>query len=655
MTRKWIDFNARKTWAVLLALFGLVFALGGYGSYRVSEQRLRAEKHNELAVIAALKSGQIAEWRQARLDDVRMYAASPLFRRAVAAWLKDPGDTGLRDDFRERFRLVEEIYGYTGALLLDPDGRMLLNVRDDPEAVDAATVAAVAQAVAEKRPVLSELFRGDDGHICLDAAAPVLDADNQPVAAVVLRYDAQKYLYPHLQSWPVPSRSAETLLVRKDGDSVLFLNDLRFQAGAALTQRFPLTRTDIPAVQAVLGKQNEFEGNDYRNVAVLAHLELVTGSHWFMVAKVDRSEMLAELSFRAWVSALFVMVLIGLTAAVMAFLARQRQFRVYQALHASEQETREARQAQGVSELRYRRLFEAARDGILILDAETGMVVDVNPYMIEITGHSKEEFLQRKVWDLGFFRNIVANQDNFAELQQKEYVRYEDMPLESADGSQVDVEFVSNVYLVEGKKVIQCNIREISERKRAERALHAEKEFARTLLDNIVDGVVACDAKGTLVLFNRAAQEWHGMDALTIPSGEWGSHYDLYEPDGTTPQPTGAVPLLRAFHGETVRDVEMSIVAKGRPPRHILASGSPFYDDRHNILGAVAVMHDITERRRAESLLVERVAELQRWQNVTLGRENRVLELKHEVNELLGKAGQPPRYPSAESLDRKEK
>ena len=211
------------------------------------------------------------------------------------------------------------------------------------------------------------------------------------------------------------------------------------------------------------------------------------------------------------------------------------------------------------------------------------------------------------------------------------------------------------MYLVEGKKVIQCNIREISERKRAERALHAEKEFARTLLDNIVDGVVACDAKGTLVLFNRAAQEWHGMDALTIPSGEWGSHYDLYEPDGTTPQPTGAVPLLRAFHGETVRDVEMSIVAKGRPPRHILASGSPFYDDRHNILGAVAVMHDITERRRAESLLVERVAELQRWQNVTLGRENRVLELKHEVNELLGKAGQPPRYPSAESLDRKEK
>ena len=95
MTRKWIDFNARKTWAVLLAVLVLVFAVGGYGSYRVSEQRIRAEKHNELAVIAALKSGQIAEWRQARLDDARMYAASPLFRRAVAAWLKVADVTAL--------------------------------------------------------------------------------------------------------------------------------------------------------------------------------------------------------------------------------------------------------------------------------------------------------------------------------------------------------------------------------------------------------------------------------------------------------------------------------------------------------------------------------------------------------------------------------
>jgi phosphoserine phosphatase RsbU/P len=120
------------------------------------------------------------------------------------------------------------------------------------------------------------------------------------------------------------------------------------------------------------------------------------------------------------------------------------------------------------SELRYRRLFESAKDGILILDAETGMVVDVNPFLIQLLGFSREAFLGKEIWELGFFKDIVANQDNFAELQQQEYIRYEDKPLETADGRRIDVEFVSNVYLVNHQKVIQCNIRDITERKRVE-------------------------------------------------------------------------------------------------------------------------------------------------------------------------------------------
>ena len=129
-------------------------------------------------------------------------------------------------------------------------------------------------------------------------------------------------------------------------------------------------------------------------------------------------------------------------------------------------------QALIASEVRYRRLFEAARDGILILDAETGMVVEVNPFLIELLGYSREAFLGKKVWDLGFFKDIVANQDNFAELQRKEYICYEDMALETAEGRRIEVEFVSNVYRVNRQKVIQCNIRDITTRKRMEQALH---------------------------------------------------------------------------------------------------------------------------------------------------------------------------------------
>jgi len=143
----------------------------------------------------------------------------------------------------------------------------------------------------------------------------------------------------------------------------------------------------------------------------------------------------------------------------------------------------------------------------------------------------------------------------------------------------------------------------LEDQKRIEEILNREQEFTRTLLDNIADGVVACDAKGRLVLFNRAAREWHGMDALGLPPEEWGGRYDLYGPDETTPLPTESIPLIRAFHGETVRDAGMTIAAKGQPIRHILATGCPFFDARHNLLGAVAVMRDITGiKRSAEAL-----------------------------------------------------
>jgi PAS domain S-box-containing protein len=123
------------------------------------------------------------------------------------------------------------------------------------------------------------------------------------------------------------------------------------------------------------------------------------------------------------------------------------------------------------SELRYRRLFESAKDGILILDAETGMVVDVNPFLITILGFSHEEFLSKAIWELGFFNDIWANAEKFAELKDKEYVRYEHLPLETCSGQRIEVEFVSNVYLVNGSKVIQCNVRDVTARREAEEAL----------------------------------------------------------------------------------------------------------------------------------------------------------------------------------------
>jgi formate hydrogenlyase transcriptional activator len=130
-----------------------------------------------------------------------------------------------------------------------------------------------------------------------------------------------------------------------------------------------------------------------------------------------------------------------------------------------------AEEALRTSETRYRRLFETAQDGILILDAETGQIKDVNPFLVDMLGYSHEDFLGKKLWEIGPFKNIKASKASFLELQNKGYVRFDDLPLETKDGRHIAVEFVSNVYLVNQAKVIQCNIRDISERKRIEEAL----------------------------------------------------------------------------------------------------------------------------------------------------------------------------------------
>ncbi|MDO8991021.1 MAG: EAL domain-containing protein [Sideroxyarcus sp.] len=133
------------------------------------------------------------------------------------------------------------------------------------------------------------------------------------------------------------------------------------------------------------------------------------------------------------------------------------------------------------SEKRYRRLFETAKDGILILDAETGMIVDANPFITHLLGYTLEECLGKYIWDLRSLKNVAASKEKFLELQQQEYVRYEDIPLETSEGESRHVEFISNVYLVDNAKVIQCNIRDITRRWQAEEKNSRLSQMYRTI------------------------------------------------------------------------------------------------------------------------------------------------------------------------------
>ncbi|MCL7488368.1 MAG: PAS domain S-box protein [Desulfobulbaceae bacterium] len=162
------------------------------------------------------------------------------------------------------------------------------------------------------------------------------------------------------------------------------------------------------------------------------------------------------------------------------------------------------------SEKRYRRLFESARDGILILDAFTGKVVDVNPFLTQLLGYSYDDFWGKYIWEIGTFRDISSSKEAFKDLQKNEYIRYEDLPLETADGRIVEVEFVSNVYLVDHSKVIQCNIRDITERKHSEARANAERERLLSAIEQTGEMIVITDSEGIIQHVNPAFEQVTG-------------------------------------------------------------------------------------------------------------------------------------------------
>ncbi|MDP3148537.1 MAG: PAS domain S-box protein [Ignavibacteria bacterium] len=248
------------------------------------------------------------------------------------------------------------------------------------------------------------------------------------------------------------------------------------------------------------------------------------------------------------------------------------------------------------SETRYRCLFESSKDGILILNVETGKIVDVNPFLIEMLGYSKEEFLEKEVWEIGFFKNIVANKEKFIELQQKEYVRYENLPLETSDGRKINVEFVSNVYSVNSHKVIQCNIRDITQRKQAEEALEYERSLLRTLIDNIPDSMYSKDLCCRKTLANIA--EVHNMGAKSEAEVIGKNDFDFYPKEIAEGFFADDQSVL--ITGKPVLNREEFIFDEKEEKRWLLSSKLPLRNKDNQIIGLVGIGRDITERKNSE-------------------------------------------------------
>lgn len=247
--------------------------------------------------------------------------------------------------------------------------------------------------------------------------------------------------------------------------------------------------------------------------------------------------------------------------------------------------------ALSIQETRYRRLFETAKDGILILDAETGMIIDVNPFLIELLGYTKEQFVNKEIWEIGFFKDIAANKEKFNELQQKKYVRYEDLPLETVEGKKIHVEFVSNVYMVNQNKVIQCNIRDNTKRKLAEDALSESEKNYRELINGMNETVWVIDFNGKLLEVNNTAVNVLGYSKEELLTN------GLYGIDSTLKKEE-IIDLVKSMPADKLQIFETTHTTKdGRTIPVEVYSSLMTYRGKGAIL---SIARDITERKHTE-------------------------------------------------------
>ena len=292
-------------------------------------------------------------------------------------------------------------------------------------------------------------------------------------------------------------------------------------------------------------------------------------------------------------------------------------------------ERREAQAAIRVSEIRYRRLFEAARDGILILDPSTRKITDANPFMSELLGYPHKELLGKELWEIGLLKDEKASRSAFREVQKRHFIRYENLPLQNKAGQLNEVEFISNLYDEDERKVIQCNIRDITERKRAEESLRESEERFHAIFTQATAGIAQTDLSGRFTLVNKSYCDLTGRKAKELLGLKM---QDITHPDDVA----NNVALLRKLTEEG-RDfvIEKRYLRPNGEIVWVRNSVSCVNHKRGKKKYFLAVTQDITKRHRAEEALLSAKDEIARHA-IELERlvKERTGELQKTIREL---------------------
>ena len=450
----------------LLLLFSIIA-----GSFVVLQTRqMEQEQYKNLQSIAKLKEEQIRNWLEERQGDCKSLAVAKSLLIAVKHYVDKQSDAATAEYVLGRFRILQSAYQYANVMLLNSAGQVVLASGKDV-AVPEVARNLVLQAIAKKQILNSDLYLDAFNTVRMDWVVPVLsnDAKDAPAtAAIILRVDPRKFLYPTIESWPVTSATAESLLIRKQDDTVLFLNELRYRKNTALRLQLALLDQSLPAAVAVNADQpGVIKGLDYRGIEVIAAYRPIAGTDWHIVAKVDRAELLVSVWHALqWIIGISVIALLAILLIVWRLLK-----------YADELKTKQL-----LSEF-----FDLPFIGMAITCPKTQKWLRINAHLCEMLGYTPAE-LQCVTWaEITHPEDLGRNEALFEKLKQGEINHYTlNKRYIRKDGKVIDtlVDVRCHRRPNGGVEYLIATIEDITERKRTEQLLAQSVDMFRAITEN---------------------------------------------------------------------------------------------------------------------------------------------------------------------------
>jgi PAS domain S-box-containing protein len=572
-------------------LVGLITAGGFY--YSNYKEQYRNEIGKQLTAIGKLKSEEISNWRKERLGDGEILYKNYVFSALVKRYFNDPNDKEARVEIEQRLNSMQTAYKYDKLMLLDSLYRKKMIIPDSPEERPTSYVSWGTSDILETGQIVFEDFYWNEQNhkIYLKILVPILEeGSSKMIGAVALRIDPEIYLYPFIANWPVPNiKTAETLLVRKKGESVEYLNELKFRKGTALKLDHSIANITLPAVKAVLGHEGVVDGSDYQGNPVLADVRAVPDSPWFLVTKINASEVYAPLHKKLWAVIAFIAVLVGGAGAGVGAVWRQQQIRFYR------QKYDEAKE--------WSTTFNSIPDLVSIVSSDHRIKI-VNKNFADVFGKRPEELVGKRCCEL--VHNTKEPPEN--------------CPLRKtlSDGKTAKVEIYyealrkhleisTHPVFGDNGEVIEVVhfIRDITERrlmeegrKKSNAELRDALRFNQEIILNAAVGVVVYDAQLRYLEWNTFMENMTGMKRKDVIGKDARELFPHIHESGVDKA------LGRVFEGETIAmpDVAYRCPETGKMG-WVANTYTPHRNSSGQIIGAIGMIRDITARKQAEENL----------------------------------------------------